>query len=177
MNPIETLGQILHDVFPKAKLDLDPPEQEKGSWFLDIGLDKYRIVVEWSVHRGFGVTAGRKGVYGEGPDELYPDLGTVMVRRVLWLMEHRTPTNPPLADQLRRIRVKRNLTQHDLADRLKVKQSSVSRLEGRGETASIRKLQELVAAMGGQLSLRISFADTDETEDLALGELRTGTSG
>jgi DNA-binding Xre family transcriptional regulator len=176
MNAVETLQQIVQAVFPRAKYRVDAPEQRGGAWFLDIVLDAYGVVIEWREDRGFGVSAGRAGAYGEGADETYPDLGPT-VRRVLWLLDHRAPTMPALADQLRKIRVKRNLTQEDLAARMNVKQSSVSKLESRGETASIRKLQELVAAMGGQLSLHIVFPDTEENEELSLGNLQTGTYG
>jgi DNA-binding XRE family transcriptional regulator len=175
-NPLETLLHKVQDSFPQARCHLDAAENPAGSWFLDINLADYLLVVEWRPDGGFGLTAGRDGVYGEGVDETWPDLGSAQ-RRVLWLLEHRTPTAPPLADQLRRMRVKRHLTQEELARRLGVKQSSVSKLEGRGETVSIRKLQELLAGMGGQLTLRVSFPDSGEVEELSLGELRTGTQG
>jgi hypothetical protein len=55
--------------------------------------------------------------------------------------------------------------------------TSVSKLEGCGETVGIRKLQELLASMGGQLTLRVSFPDSGEVKELSLGELRTGTQG
>jgi len=174
MNALETLLQVVTKVFPTAKCALDAAADPNGPSFLDIDLNGYRVVVEWKDGHGFGLAAGREGSYGEAADEVYPDLGPA-VRRVLWLLEHRARTSPPLADQLRNIRLKRKLTQEELAERLGVKQPSVSRLEGRGETVSIRKLQELFAAMGGQLSLRVVFPDSGDVEELSLGELRTGT--
>jgi HTH-type transcriptional regulator/antitoxin HipB len=173
MNPIETLKQVVKKSFPAAKCRVDAAENPSGSWFLDVDLDGHALVVEWRPDHLFGLTAGREGVYGEGADETYPDLGSA-VRRVLWLLEHRARTSSPLADQLRNIRARRHLTQEELARRLGVKQSSVSKMEGRGETVSLRKLQELLAAMGGQLTLRVSFPDSGEVEELTLGELHTG---
>lgn len=176
MNPIETLWQRVKKAFPKAKCRLDSAETSSGSRFLDIDLDGFPMVVEWRKDGPFGLTAGRDGAYGEGADETYPDLATIL-RRVQWLLEHKVRTSPPLADQLRSIRLKRRLTQEELAKRLGVKQSSVSKLEGRGDTVSLRKLQEMLAAMGGQLTLRVSFLDSGEVEELSLGELQTGTFG
>jgi DNA-binding XRE family transcriptional regulator len=177
MTPIEELVRLVKSDFPSARCDLDPAETPIGSWFLDIAQGDSWVNVEWRSDRGFGITANREIEYGEGADETYPDLGSA-ARRVSWLLEHGGRTSPPLADQLRQMRTKRHLTQEELAKRLGVKQSSVSKLEGRGETASIRKLQELVAAMGGQLSLRVSFADSKaDDEELMLGQLRTGTYG
>jgi len=175
MNPMETLLETVQSHSPQARCNLDAATNPASSWFLDIDLAGYRMVIEWRTGHGFGLTAGREGGYGEGADETYPDLNSV-TRRVLWLLDHGVRTAPPLADQLRIIRGKRSLTQEELARRLGVKQSSVSKLEGRGDTVSLRKLQELFAAMGGQLSLRVSFPDGD-VEELSLGELQTGSHG
>ena len=173
MNSIEKMLKRVKKAFPDATCDLDESETIGGPWFLDIDLDGYSMIVEWKRNGSFGLTAGRVGVYGEGADEVYPDYGTAL-RRAFWLLEHRVTTVPPLSDQLRSIRAKRHLTQEELAKRLDVKQSSISKLESRGETVGIRKLQEYLAAMGGQLTLRISFADCCEVEELVIGELRTG---
>ena len=161
---------------PAVHCELDRPNSPAYSWWLDVILNEYWMIVEWLPDRGFGLSAGRVGEFGEGADEVYPDLGSVS-RRVFWLLEHRGKTAPQFSDQLRQLRVQRRLTQEDLAQRLHVQQSSVSKLEGRGETTSIRKVQEFVAAMGGQLSLRVSFPDDQTEEELTLGQLRTGSCG
>ncbi len=45
------------------------------------------------------------------------------------------------------------------------------------ENIGLRKLQELIAAMGGQLSLHVVFPESGDEDELCLGELKTGTSG
>jgi hypothetical protein len=102
MNPTEELVRIVRKNFPAAEVILDPAERPEGSWFLDVRLDKYWLNVEWQSKRGFLLTARDDVVFGEGADEAYPDLSGA-VRRVLWLLEHKSRTSPPLADQLRRI--------------------------------------------------------------------------
>jgi DNA-binding Xre family transcriptional regulator len=174
MNPMQRLFKIVRKTFPKAKCQMDPAETATGSWFLDIRFGNYWLNVEWRPEYGFGLTARTDVVYGEGADEVYPELGAA-ARRVSWLLQHKTRTSPPLVDQLRKIRLKRRLTQQEIAKRLGVKQSSISRLEGRGENIGLRKLQELIAAMGGQLSLRVRFTESGEEDELSLGELETGT--
>jgi predicted XRE-type DNA-binding protein len=176
MNPMEKLQKTVRKCFPKARCTMDRAAAARGSWFLDIRLGDYWMNVEWHAKRGFGLTARTDVVYGEGSDETYPELGAA-ARRVLWLLEHRSRTAPPLADQLRNIRVRRRLTQEEIAKRLGVKQSSVSKLESRGENIGLRKLQELLAAMGGQLSLRVIFPGNGQADELSLGEVRTGTHG
>jgi DNA-binding Xre family transcriptional regulator len=51
-----------------------------------------------------------------------------------------------------------NLTQEELAERLEIAQSNVSRLEGRDDML-ISTLREVVAAMGGELHLEAVFPD------------------
>ncbi|HVC99248.1 MAG TPA: XRE family transcriptional regulator [Pirellulales bacterium] len=176
MNPVQKLAKVVKKRFPTAKCNLDPAENDAGSWFLDVGMAGHGLNVEWQPKRGFGLTARDDAVYGEGADEVYPELGAA-TRRVLWLLEHKSRTSPPLAAQLRNIRLKRRLTQQEIAKRLGTNQSSVSRLEARGENIGLRKLQELIAAMGGQLSLHVVFPESGDQDELSLGELLTGTYG
>jgi transcriptional regulator with XRE-family HTH domain len=57
---------------------------------------------------------------------------------------------------LAEIREQQGITQVDLAKRLKINQSAVSRLEKR-EGISLSKLHELIEAMGGKLEINIKF--------------------
>jgi transcriptional regulator with XRE-family HTH domain len=59
---------------------------------------------------------------------------------------------------LAEIREQQGITQVDLAKRLKINQSAVSRLEKR-EGISLSKLQELIEAMGGKIEINIQFND------------------
>ena len=76
-----------------GKLDL--AESASGSSFLTLKAGDYQVIVDWRQDRGFGVTAGRNGEYGEGPDETMPDLVTAQ-QRVIWLLQHREITTPPI---------------------------------------------------------------------------------
>jgi transcriptional regulator with XRE-family HTH domain len=63
-----------------------------------------------------------------------------------------------------------DITQEDLAYRLSISQSSVSRLERRGDM-HISTLRQVVAALGGELHLSAVFPDgaveLDQFEDVA----------
>lgn len=174
MNPFNQIVQALRKRFPTAEITVDSPESNGGSWFLDVKLNGYSLVVEWRRKRGFGIVAGREVDYGEGADEIYRTRQST-ARRILELLESRSPTLPPLSHRLRQIRSSRRLTQEAIARRLGIQQAAVSKLESRGEAASVRTLQELFAAMGGRLSLRVSF-DEEQIEELLLEDLRAGES-
>lgn len=58
---------------------------------------------------------------------------------------------------LHELRQKQKLTQEDVAELLEVKQSSISKLEHRGSSVSIRALENYVDALGGKLELTAKF--------------------
>jgi hypothetical protein len=97
MNHMHDLVQIVRKNFSTARAMVDPAECEEGSWFLDVHLEEYWLNVEWDPKRGFLLTARDDVVFGEGADEVYPDLSGA-VRRVLWLLEHKSRTAPPLEE-------------------------------------------------------------------------------
>jgi len=162
MNPIQALEQHVRRRFPEAKITLDPAGQPTGPWFLDIGLNNHHVAVEWRTDRGFGVTSNSSSGYGEGSDEVYPDIESAS-RRVITLLLARGRTRPPKAVRLRELRTERRMSQVELAERLRVKQAAVSKMENRSDL-HIRTLRDVVAAMGGQLVIRARFPDGMERE-------------
>ena len=160
MNAIQTLEERLLKRFPAAKTTLDSSSKTTGPWFLDIDLDGQPVTVEWRAGRGFGITSKRSSGYGEGPDEILPDLETV-TRRVISLFLARSATRPPRAVRLRELRSARGLSQVELAKRLRINQAAVSKLEKRGDLR-IRTLRDVVQAMGGKLVIRALFPDGEK---------------
>lgn len=64
----------------------------------------------------------------------------------------------PAAIDLAELRGARNLTQEELAERLKISQSNVSRLEHRDDIL-LSTLRQVVEAMGGELKVEAVFQD------------------
>ncbi len=62
----------------------------------------------------------------------------------------------PLAE----LRHARQLSQQDLADKLKVKQAAISKLERRADMY-ISSLRDVIQAMGGELEIKAKFPDGD----------------
>lgn len=162
MNPIQSLQQQVLRRFPSARTTLDPAGTPTGPWFLDIELDGHSVAVEWRPHRGFGVTSNTSAGYGEGPDEVYPDLASIS-HRVIQILLAKVRTIPPRAVRLRELRTARRMSQVELADRLRIKQAAVSKMENRSDL-HIRTLRDVIAALGGQLIIRARFPDGMERE-------------
>jgi DNA-binding Xre family transcriptional regulator len=157
MNPLEELAKSLEAQFPRLVATIDPPPKAEASWWLDLRLGEYAATAEWRPGRGFGIRSSEVDFYGEGPDEIYPDVESAR-RRLGELLRKRERTIPLSETMLQKIRQSRNMSQEELAERLGVQQSAVSRLERRADVR-LNTLRHFVSAMGGKLELRIEFPD------------------
>ena len=79
---------------PETSCELDLAESTSGLSFSTLKVSDYHVFVDWCQDRGFGITAGRDGEYGEGPDETMPDMPTAQ-ERIIWLLQNRGITSPP----------------------------------------------------------------------------------
>jgi transcriptional regulator with XRE-family HTH domain len=71
------------------------------------------------------------------------------------------------AQLLQELRAKRHVTQNELAERLGIRQPTVSKIERR-EDVNLSTLRRYVEALGGELHVTAKFADA--TVELALGD-------
>lgn len=174
MNPLEILRDRLAERFPKASLEIDRPATATGSWWLDIRLQGYLLVVEWRSGKGFGLSTPTNDDFGQGPDEVYQDVDTAYARAKALLLSQ-TPTKPPARTTLPELRVTRKLSQAELASRLSINQGACSRMERRNEML-VGTLRNAVAAMGGELFLVARFPDETVYIDLEGVESRNGST-
>jgi DNA-binding XRE family transcriptional regulator len=160
---VESLRVLLEKHLPKCRVHIDAPTKAKGSWFVDASLDDHHVVLECNPAKGFGLTANPAIGLGEGPEEVYSDFDSV-ARRLIELLVLRKRTVPPLSLRLRELRRERGVSQHELARLLHKNQAAVSKVESRGEDVRVRTLNSVIKALGGRLSLRVSFPDGMERE-------------
>ena len=157
MNNIEKLSEKLRARCPDLIAILDRPNDSSSSWWLDLELKGHSATVEWRPRQGFGVSSSVSDSYGEGPDEIYPDVDST-VERVTELMLGRQRTHPPKETVIQKLRESLRITQVELADRLHVNQAAVSKMERRTDVF-ISTLRAAVEAMGGSLEIRARFAE------------------
>ena len=159
MNAIEGLRDALAKRFPGIATKIDAPADEAGLWQLDVrpGGGSPWIVVEWSPHRGFGVSTPGADDYGTKPDETYAN-PKAAYDRVAQLVLSGGRTEPPAAVRLAELRQLRKLSQAAVAGRAGIKQAAIARIEGRGDIL-LSTLHRVVSAMGGRLSIRVEFPD------------------
>ncbi len=164
MNPIERLRADLTGRFPDFIVQLDAPEDDRGSWYLDVrrGDDARPVVLEWRPDRGFGISTPGPEDYGAGPDEVYPNMRAAF-DRVVRLILSDGRTEPPRAVRLAELRQGLGISQADLAARAGVRQANISRIESRDDL-KISTLARIVEAMGASLSIRARFPDGMERE-------------
>lgn len=157
MNQIERIHEVLARRFPSLAMNLDPPADEKGPWFLFVhrGENLPHIAVEWRPDRGFGVSTPSEYDFGEGADEIYPNANAATERAVN-LITTGGLTATPDAVSLAQLRQRQGLTQVELAERMGVKQSNLSLIESRGDVL-VSTLAKMASAMGGELSIQVRF--------------------
>jgi transcriptional regulator with XRE-family HTH domain len=171
MNQIERLREDLAGRFPDLAVELDEPADERGPWFLDVRRpgDVAPVVVEWRPDRGFGVSTPGADDFGSGPDEVYPNAKAAL-DRVVRLVLSGGRTEPPQAVRLAELRQLQGLSQGELAERARVGQANVSRIEARDDVL-VSTLARIVHSLGASLVLLARFPDGTERE-LEIGQRR-----
>lgn len=155
MNAIKQLESSIVESVPGVWTRLRRPRDPNGTWWLDARIDDHDVTVEWSVRRGFGVSASALGDgYGEGPEETFETVQEATAR-VLRLLRDRGHTAPPLEVALRELRAMVGSTQEEVAARMGIGQGAVSRLERRDEM-TLSTLRRYVEALGGRLDLSVT---------------------
>ncbi len=157
MISIKALDEYIRLTHPDATTDLTPPLHSEGIWSLDVDLADKHLAIQWSQVSGFGISNTSKENFAEGPDEVFASLEQAQ-RRVGQLLTTIERTSPPVALLLSRLRERRGLTQRELADRLGVRQATISGLEHRGDV-QLSTLRRVLNALGGVLEVFGSFPD------------------
>jgi DNA-binding XRE family transcriptional regulator len=165
INEIRQMQRFLVRAFPSARITLDEPLVAGGVWSLDLLLPDYHLAVAWHKNKGFGIVADETHGYGEGADEVYDDLETVLPR-IVELISNKRPTTAPEAIKLKDLREQRGLSQEEVARRLGKKQASISRTEARSDFL-VSTLQEIAQGLGGRLVVKVVFSDSER--ELKLG--------
>lgn len=81
MNKIEELQEELSKRFVGINFKLTKPRNPDGKWTLDLTYRARWLVIDWCSKYGFGVSlADDDTLYGEGPDEVYPNYTDALER-------------------------------------------------------------------------------------------------
>lgn len=155
MSEIEIVRDQLLAVRDDVRASIDRTDHPEGPTYLDLFLGDYLIVVDWWPGRGgFGVTANEDHGMGMGYDEFYPDIQTV-VPRLLELLRTRGRTVPPVPVKLAELRNGAGISQQEVAERMGIHQSNVSRVET-GKDLLLSTLRNYAKALGGELVVEVA---------------------
>ena len=163
---IENLKRLVEETLPGATVGVDAPSRSGGDWFIDIKHAGQSFTVEYRPSLGFGLSSTPSDAYGEGPDEFLPE-EALLIDRLAHLVRAKERTEPQRVHLLQDLRSKRQVTQNEVADRLGIRQPTVSKIERR-EDVNLSTLRRYVKALGGELHVTARFAD--DTVELGLGD-------
>jgi DNA-binding XRE family transcriptional regulator len=153
---VDRLTELLRDRVG-AVVEVDVPSRDSGDWFLDAKLGSRSFVIQYRPAVGFGLSSTPSDGIGEGPDELLDDEGMV-VDRVLALVSRGARTEPQRVQLLQELRERRHMSQVALAERLSVRQPTISKIERR-EDVNVSTLRRYVRALGGELHITADFPE------------------
>jgi DNA-binding XRE family transcriptional regulator len=154
---VERLVHLLRKGIPRAEVAVDAPSRVSGHWFVDVRAGKHTFAVEFRPTLGFGLSSSPSDGLGEGPDEFVENEEGV-VRRIRALLRSKTGTVPQRVRLLQELREKRHISQIELADKLGVRQPTVSKIERR-EDVNLGTLRRYIRALGGELHILAEFKD------------------
>lgn len=162
MNSIQQLEALVVKAIPGVEHELIVPRNPQGRWTLDLAHVGWSVAVMWLPGKGFGLTAGSledAHGYGENSDHQYDeDDIEALATEVVGLLAHKRRTARPRGVVLRELRAQLGLSQVELAERLGVQQSAVSKVERR-EDMSVSTLIRVIESMGGELEFWVRFPD------------------
>ena len=164
----EKMGNIIKNILaslkrrlPGARIHVDEPLAKTGIWHVDVSRGEHAVVLQWSPQKGFGISADPTPAFGEGPHEVYDNLEKA-VDRAVHLVDTGEHTHPPHEAWLGALRDLLGISQEELAERLKMRQASVSKLERRSDMR-ISTLDKLVQALGADLQIGARVGETQVT--------------
>lgn len=168
MSPLEELSTELTQRFPRSQINLRKADDPQGFQILNFRLDGFEVAVEWKHDEGFGISsscedAGELAGLFDTPDEWSLSREAAFHRIVSLILDHKS--TKPLATTLPEIRHERGVSQESLAERLKVKQATYSKMERR-EDVRVSSLRRVIEAMGGKLLIQAIFTDTRDVREI-----------
>lgn len=170
MNAIEQLHGYIREKYPAATAELTPPLREAGMWSLDVDLTDKHLAIQWSSTTAFGISSANNENFGEGPDEVFSTFESTK-RRVDELLTTSERTSPEISILLSRLREHRGITQQELADRLGVRQATISGIEHRHDV-QLSTVRRVIEALGGILEIFAVFSDARYRLNMSSSEYR-----
>lgn len=154
---VDKLGRLLRKHVPDSSVSVDAPTQPKGDWFIDTTVGKRSFAIEFRPTLGFGLSSTPSEGIGEGPDEFFEDEQAV-VDRIAELLRKRGKTEPQRVRLLQELRECMNVSQVEIAAKLKVRQPTISKIERRDDM-NLSTLRRYIEALGGELYVTARFPD------------------
>jgi DNA-binding XRE family transcriptional regulator len=163
---IQNLVRLVTDRLPGVSIAVDRPSHLSGDWLIDVLHRGHSFVIEYRPSLGFGLSSVPSDAYGQGPDEFLEEEAS-LIDRLVQLVGSGQNTEPQRVRLLQDLRSRREITQNEIADRLGIKQPTVSKIERRADV-NLSTLRRYVEALGGTLQVTARFADG--TVEVKLGE-------
>jgi Helix-turn-helix domain len=165
---VDVAHAVLDDFLKQVRaagfgVDVDASETDDGQWFLDVSKEGFRTSISWAGRHGFGLYTSESG-YGDRATEIFVEPSRTLARlnRLFDQWTSRGFISPPSLAELRQLT---NISQEELGRIIQLKQSAISRFEGRDDV-KLSPLVSYLGALGGRVEVRVHFDGMDVAIDL-----------
>ena len=149
-NFLQVIREPLAAMLPGLRIETSEPYYPTGVWIVNLYLQEYHLMVQFTDERGFGLSAGGDD-WGTAVDEVVPDAGAA-VMRVFELLRVKGSTIPTTTLQ----GLRANKTQREVAQAMDIRQPSYAKMENEElSKLKVHTLQKIVAASKGKLHLLV----------------------
>lgn len=156
---------LIAQLDPDASVHIDGPASKSGVWWIDAKVADVPVTFSWTAKEGFGFfTKSESGGYDDRPNELFSSVA-VAGRRLAQIVQHRRAGKQPKLG-LSELRKLFDVSQEEVAKRSKVKQSAISRVEGR-RNVELDTLTTFAGALG--LNVRVQVMAPGVTANIEPG--------
>ncbi|WP_157131607.1 hypothetical protein [Piscinibacter gummiphilus] len=148
------LSAVHRTVGDSLSSEISEPYDPSGVWFVDLALDTYKLIVQYSPRLGFGLSTEASD-FGDAPDERF-ESEHAAAQRAVQLLTTKGQTIPPTT----LFGLRGSQTQSQVASSMSIKQPSYARME-HAQLCSfeVKTLARAVKAMHATLLLVVQSED------------------
>lgn len=168
LSALEVFMSACRQQWPDVAIEVDEPLNPDGQWWIEVRLANFIFTLIWKAGSGFGFyTDFEASADWEKPAEIHRSPEQA-IKRLGQLYEQRSNPDQLSGALLRHVRELSGLTQVELSERIRRKQSAISRSESQDVSKlTIKSFKEFAEGSGFSIEIKLHSEQSDITLPLS----------